>query len=240
VKFYGQDLLGSGESEMRRVRGQEIALVLQSPLASLNPALRIGTQLGEAWRAHANGSRGTKEEAVRQALLRVRLPTDEEFRRRRPSQISVGQAQRVLIAMAVMHSPALLIADEPTSALDAVTQAEVLDMLARLNREMGMAVLYISHDLQSVASLCSRVAILQNGSIVEQGSTQAVLRTPRHPYTQQLMSSAPWLQWWLQESQYGTLDRVRVNAAICGPVPVPSAPVRVYTGLKSPSQPPMG
>lgn len=240
MKFYGQDLLGSGESEMRRVRGQEIALVLQSPLASLNPALRIGTQLGEAWRAHANGSRGTKEEAVRQALLRVRLPTDEEFRRRRPAQISVGQAQRVLIAMAVMHSPALLIADEPTSALDAMTQAEVLDMLARLNREMGMAVLYISHDLQSVASLCNRVAILQNGSIVEQGSTDAVLRTPRHAYTQQLMSSAPWLQWWLQESQHGTLDSVRINAAISAPVPVPSAPVRLYSGLKSPCQPPMG
>jgi len=240
VKFYGQDLFGSGEYEMQRVRGQEIALVLQSPLASLNPALRIGTQLGEAWRAHARRGGASKYEAVRQALLRVGLPTDEEFRRRRPAQISVGQAQRVLIAMAVMHSPALLIADEPTSALDAVTQAEVLDMLARLNREMGMAVLYISHDLQSVASLCNRVAILQNGSIVEQGSTDAVLRTPRHAYTQQLMSSAPWLQWWLQESQHGTLDSVRINAAISAPVPVPSAPVRLYSGLKSPCQPPMG
>jgi ABC-type glutathione transport system ATPase component len=240
VKFYGRDLLASGEGEMQRVRGQEIALVLQSPLASLNPALRIGTQLGEAWRAHAKRGGASRYEAVRQALSRVGLPTCEEFRRRRPSQISVGQAQRVLIAMAVMHSPALLIADEPTSALDAMTQAEILDMLARLNREMGMAVLYISHDLQSVASLCNRVAILQNGSIVEQGGTRAVLRTPRHPYTQQLMSCAPWLQWWLQESQHGTLGRVHVDAVNCGPVQVPSAPVQVYWGLKSPCQPPIG
>ena len=240
VRFYGRDLLASSESEMQRVRGREIALVLQSSLASLNPALRIGTQLGEAWRAHAKGGKRTRYEAVRQALLRVGLPTDEEFRRRRPSQISVGQAQRVLIAMAVMHSPALLIADEPTSALDAVTQVEILDMLARLNRDMGMAILYISHDLLSVASLCNRVAILQNGSIVEQGSTEDLLRTPRHPYTQQLVSCAPWLKWWLHESHRGTSGRVRVNSANWRPAQVPSAPAQVYWGLKSPCHPPMG
>lgn len=240
VNFFGRDLLALSESEMRRVRGKEVALVLQSPLASLNPALRIGTQLGEAWRAHAKGGGAAKDEAVRQALLRVGLPTDEEFRRRRPSQISVGQAQRVLIAMAVMHSPALLIADEPTSALDAVTQVEILDMLARLNREMGMAVLYISHDLHSVASLCNRVALLLDGSIVEQGSTEVVLRAPRHPYAHQLVSCAPWLQWWLQASRRGKPDSARVKPANCIPFPKPSAPVRVYWGLKSPSQPPMG
>jgi len=240
VRLFGRNLLAAGEDEMQSVRGKQIALVPQSPLASLNPALRIGTQLGEAWHAHTKGGKRTREEAVRQALLRVGLPPDEEFRRRRPSQISVGQAQRVLIAMAVMHSPALLIADEPTSALDAVTQLEILDMLARLNRELGMAVLYISHDLQSVASLCNRVAILQNGSIVEQGSTEEVLRTPRHPYARQLVSCAPWLKWWLEESQRCRQDRARVNAANRVPVPVPSAPVQYYWGLKSPSQGPMG
>jgi len=239
LNFADRDLLAASENEMQGVRGKEIALVLQSPMASLNPALRIGTQLSETWRAHAKGGKGTREEAVRQALARVGLPSDESFSRRRPSQISVGQAQRVLIAMAVMHSPALLIADEPTSALDAATQVDILDMLFELNREMGMAVLFISHDLQSVASLCTRVAILHNGSIVEQGRTEAVLRTPRHPYAQQLVSCAPWLKWWLEESQRGRGDKTRVNLANPTPVPVPSAPVQVYWCLKSPGQPPM-
>ena len=196
--FAAATCLAATEKQWQQVRGRQIGLVLQSPTASLNPALRIGTQLREAWRAHAGGGKQALEAAVSRALLRVGLPHDEEFRRRYPSQISVGQAQRVLIAMAVMHSPQLLIADEPTSALDAVTQVEILNMLTTLNREMGMAVLYISHDLQSVASVCMRMAILEKGKIVEQGKTESVLRSPRHPYTQRLMSCAPWLQWWLR------------------------------------------
>ncbi len=194
ILFCGRDLLSASEQEMRSIRGRQIGLVLQSPLASLNPALRIGTQLGEAWRAHAKGSRCERSAAVAGSLTRVGLPNEEEFQRRYPSQISVGQAQRVLIAIAVMHSPPLLIADEPTSALDAMTQVEVLTMLASLNRGMGTALLYISHDLQSVASICHRIAILHEGEIVECGSTESILATPRHPYTQQLLACAPWLQ----------------------------------------------
>ena len=194
ILFRGHDLMLASEKEMERIRGREIGLVLQSPMSSLNPALRIGTQLAEAWRAHARGTAGELTAAVERALLRVGLPEDNEFRRRHPSQISVGQAQRVLIAIAVMHSPALLIADEPTSALDAVTQSEILGMFATLNRDMGSAVLYISHDLQSVASICHRIAILNAGEIVECGTTESVLARPRHPYTQRLLSCAPWLQ----------------------------------------------
>lgn len=238
VMFAGSDLLAATEKQWQQVRGRQIGLVLQSPTASLNPALRIGTQLREARRAHAGGGKQALEAAVSRALLRVGLPHDEEFRRRYPSQISVGQAQRVLIAMAVMHSPQLLIADEPTSALDAVTQVEILDMLTTLNREMGMAVLYISHDLQSVASVCMRMAILEKGKIVEQGKTESVLRSPRHPYTQQLMSCAPWLQWWLQESRSGEL-RNRRHDHECS-LPVTPAQVQGYSGLKSPYPWPMG
>ena len=191
--FRGQDLMTVSEREMRQLRGREIALVLQSPLDSLNPALRIGTQLAECWRAHARGSRSDLRSALQHALVGVGLPIDEEFRGRYPSQISVGQAQRVLVAMAVMHSPALLIADEPTSALDVITQAEILRLLAKLNRTMNMAVLYISHDVISVASICHRIAVLHEGEIVEQGSREQVLERPAHPYTKQLLACVPWL-----------------------------------------------
>ncbi|MGA9564573.1 MAG: ABC transporter ATP-binding protein, partial [Candidatus Korobacteraceae bacterium] len=199
ILFCGRDLLSASEQEMRSIRGRQIGLVSQSPLASLNPSLRIGTQLGEAWRAHAKGDRGERGNAVARSLTRVGLPDDEEFQRRYPSQISVGQAQRVLIAIAVMHSPPLLIADEPTSALDAMTQMEVLTMLAGLNRDMGTALLYISHDLQSVVSICHRIAILHEGEIVECGSTRSIVETPRHPYTQRLLACAPWLQLWSKQ-----------------------------------------
>jgi ABC-type dipeptide/oligopeptide/nickel transport system ATPase component len=191
--FRGCNLLEATEAEMRKIRGREIGLVMQSPLASLNPALRISKQLEEAWMAHAAGDSGDRAGAVVQALERVDLPADEEFLRRRPSQISVGQAQRVLIAMATIHQPALLIADEPTSALDALTQRTIVKMIADLNRRMGTAVLYISHDLQSVASICHRIAILYRGQIVEYGTTEDVLMYPRHPYTRQLIECAPWL-----------------------------------------------
>src|SRR5664280_1913944 len=147
IWFRGRDLMVASERDMRRVRGREIGLVLQSPLSSLNPALKIGTQLAEAWRAHATGTKAELAMAIDGALASVGLPSDKEFCSRYPSQVSVGQAQRVLIAMAVMHSPALLLADEPTSALDAITQAEIMKLFTQLNRKMGSAVLYISHDL---------------------------------------------------------------------------------------------
>jgi len=240
VVFRGRDLLTASEREMQRVRGREIGLVLQSPTASLNPALCIGRQLGEAWRAHARGSVRERDEAVGRALARVGLPQSEEFRRRYPSQISVGQAQRVLIGMALMHSPALLIADEPTSALDAATQLEVLNMLAKLNRDTGTGVLYISHDLQSVASLCQRVAILHEGEIVECGRTQAVLRKPRHTYTQRLLACAPWLQWWAEQVRPERPASAGDSTEACAPAVVRATQVQVLWGLKSPSLSPMG
>lgn len=189
--FKGEDLFSKSESEMRSLRGREISIVLQSPLASLNPALRIGSQLSEAWLAHATDTRDVCDAAIRSALTSVSLPNDTDFLRRRSSQLSVGQAQRVIIAMAILHRPSLLITDEATSALDTITQSEILGLFARLNRELGMGILYISHDLLSVATLCHRIAILNSGEIVECGPPSQIFGAPRHEYTQKLVAALP-------------------------------------------------
>jgi peptide/nickel transport system ATP-binding protein len=191
IQCDGCDLLKLREKDFRSWRGRKLALVLQSPLSSLNPALKIRTQLKEAWRAHASGSASDCDHAIRSALESVSLPATDEFLRKYPSQMSIGQAQRVLIAMAILHRPALLIADEATSALDVITQSEILRLFRELNRSTGMAILYISHDLASVAGICDRVAILHQGRIVELGTAQQVLTNPQHQYTQRLMSSIP-------------------------------------------------
>jgi ABC-type dipeptide/oligopeptide/nickel transport system ATPase component len=191
LRFQDSDLLQLSERELRALRGRAIALVLQSPLSSLNPALKIKTQMKETWRAHASGSSSDCENAIRAALESVSLPSDIEFLRKYPSQMSIGQAQRVLIAMAVMHRPALLIADEATSALDVITQSEILALFRELNRSTGMAILYISHDLASVAGICDRIAILHQGEIVECGTTEQIFARPHHEYTRRLMAAMP-------------------------------------------------
>jgi ABC-type glutathione transport system ATPase component len=191
IRFQDSELLQLSERELRGLRGRAVALVLQSPLSSLNPALKIRTQLREAWRAHASGTGTDCANAIRASLQSVSLPGDDEFLRKYPSQMSVGQAQRVLIAMAVMHRPALLIADEATSALDVITQSEILALFRELNRSTGMAILYISHDLASVAGICDRIAILHQGEIVECGATEQIFTHPQHEYTQRLMAALP-------------------------------------------------
>jgi ABC-type dipeptide/oligopeptide/nickel transport system ATPase component len=191
IEFEGTDLLKLREHELRGLRGRKIALVLQSPLSSLNPALKIRTQLKETWRAHASGTGGDGDRVIRTALESVSLPSTDEFLLKYPSQMSVGQAQRVLIAMAVMHRPSMLIADEATSALDVITQSEILALFRQLNRTFGMAILYISHDLASVAGICDRIAILHDGQIVELGTTDEILLRPKHEYTQKLMAALP-------------------------------------------------
>ena len=128
---------------------------------------------------------------MRAALKNVSLPDDDEFLARRPSQLSVGQGQRITIAMAILHRPALLIADEPTSALDVITQSEILALFTRLNRQLDMAILYISHDLLSVAALCSRVAILHEGEIAECDTPEVIFDSPRHQYTRSLLAALP-------------------------------------------------
>jgi len=201
ILFQGSDLLQLAGNQMRRLRGRHIALVPQSPLAALNPNLRLGTQLREAWRAHQSGDSdwGT-------LLASVSLPAEPDFLRLYPRNLSVGMAQRFLIAMALLHGPSLLLADEPTSALDTITQSEILGLFRRLNRERGIAILYISHDLASVAALCSRVAILHQGQLIECADTQEVFRAPQHPYTRRLIEAIPQLP--LREEVAGDLLRM--------------------------------
>jgi ABC-type glutathione transport system ATPase component len=191
IAWKGRELLTLRENEWRKLRGNEIAFVPQSPMSSLNPALRLGTQLDEAWKLHGKGGRHQQEEAVFRALLDASLPATEEFLRRYPSEISVGQAQRVLIAMAILHRPALLIADEPTSALDAVTQSEILALFSELNRRLGMGMLFISHDLLSAYGLCHRIALVHEGRIVECGRPQSIFFSPQHEFTRKLIAALP-------------------------------------------------
>lgn len=167
VVLEGQDLLAMPERELRKIRGRKIALVPQSPMSALNPAISLRAHFREAWKAHERFLTPAFEHRVRTLLAEVQLPADDEFLSRKPREISVGQAQRVLIAMALLHRPSLIVADEPTSALDPVTQVQVIELLRTLSRRHGTSLLYISHDLVSVLRLADRIAVLDGGRIVE-------------------------------------------------------------------------
>ncbi len=178
ILFAGRDLLAANERALRSIRGREIGLVLQSPVSALNPALRIETQLREAWRAHRAESWASARPFTQELMARMGLPADRALLRHYPRQLSVGQAQRVAIAMAVMHRPKLLIADEPTSALDPGSRRGILDLFRELNRQMGIGMLYISHDLDSVASLCHTAAVLEAGRLVRRGPVEVPAADP--------------------------------------------------------------
>ena len=189
VWFEGRDLLPLPERELRSIRGRRIGLVLQSASESLNPNLRIGSQLKESWQAHEKGDWTCQMPRVIETLRSLGLDCDESFLQRFPGQISVGQAQRVLVAMSVMHKPPLLILDEPTSALDAIAQAELLGLFRKLNTEFNGAMLYISHDLSTVASLCSRVCILDAGEVIESGTPEEIFTRPFQAFTRRLVGA---------------------------------------------------
>ena len=175
IRFLGQDLMAASGKQLRRLWGSEIALVFQSPHAALNPSLCLETQIREVWKAHSRDSWSNGRQRASELLERMGLPSDQAFLRRYPRQLSVGQAQRVVITMAVLHRPKLLIADEPTSALDQASSADILELFRGLNRDFGTAILYISHDLSSVRSLCRRVAIISEGNMVASGSVEEIL-----------------------------------------------------------------
>ena len=171
------------------MRGRRVALIPQSPTTALNSAVSLRTHFREAWKAHEPAIAGL-ESRMRELLEEVQLPADEEFLRRKPGQISVGQAQRVLIALALLHRPSLIIADEPTSALDPVTQSEIIELLRRANQRLGTALLYISHDLVSVIQLAGRIAVLSDGAIAETLPIER-LSEARHPAMRALLGALP-------------------------------------------------
>ncbi len=191
VRLEGRDLLELSVPQMRRVRGQEVAMIFQEPMTSLNPVATVGAQVIEAIRLHDDVSRADARRRTRELFARVGIPDPEERLDAYPHQLSGGLKQRVMIAMALSMRPRLLIADEPTTALDVTIQAQILELLRELQRDLGMAVLLISHDLGIVNELADRVTVMYAGRVVETGSREEILASPRHPYTQGLLRSMP-------------------------------------------------
>jgi peptide/nickel transport system ATP-binding protein len=191
VRLDGEDLLDKDGEAMRRVRGARMAMVFQEPMTSLNPVFTIGDQIAAAVRAHAGVSRRAAWERAIDMLDRVQVPSPRERARDYPHQLSGGLRQRAMIALALAPGPQLLIADEPTTALDVTIQAQILDLLRRLQAERGMAVLLITHDLGVVAEVCHRVAIIYAGRIVEMAPVASIFGAPMHPYTRGLLRCLP-------------------------------------------------
>jgi peptide/nickel transport system ATP-binding protein len=190
VMLEGENLLALSERKLRSLRGRKIALIPQSPMTALNSAISLQSHFNEAWKAHRKNDRAALDTRMRELLAEVQLPCSPEFLRRRPSEISVGQAQRILIALALLHRPALIVADEPTSALDPVTQSQIVNLLRKLNRSHGATLLYISHDLVSVLQLADRIAVLNEGTIVE-CLPVGELNEARHHATLALLNALP-------------------------------------------------
>src|SRR5437763_4477008 len=191
VRLDGEDLLAKDDEAMRRVRGARIAMVFQEPMTSLNPVFSIGDQIAAAVLAHAGGGRRAAWEHGVAMLDRVQVPSPRQRARDFPHQLSGGLRQRAMIALALASGPAVLIADEPTTALDVTIQAQILDLLRRLQAERGMAVLLITHDLGVVAELCHRVAVIYAGRIVEIAPVRSLFARPLHPYTRGLLQCLP-------------------------------------------------
>jgi peptide/nickel transport system ATP-binding protein len=191
ILYQGRDLLSASEAEMRKVRGNEIAMIFQEPMTSLNPVFTVGDQIGEAIRLHQNTSRRETRERVVEMLRLVEIPEPARRVDEYPHQLSGGMRQRVMIAMALSCNPKLLIADEPTTALDVTIQAQILDLIAELKARLGMALLLITHDLGVVAEQADEVVILYAGRIVERASVGEIFRRPLHPYAHGLLDSLP-------------------------------------------------
>jgi oligopeptide transport system ATP-binding protein len=191
VRYRGVDLLRASQERRRQVRGKEIAMIFQDALSALNPVFPVGWQIGEALRERQGLSRGDARRAVVELMDRVRIPAAAQRAGDYPHQFSGGMRQRVMIAMALALRPTVLIADEPTTALDVTVQAQIMDLLAELRRELDMALILITHDLGVVADVADRIAVMYAGRIVEHADVHALYAAPAHPYTQGLLASIP-------------------------------------------------
>src|SRR3990170_8039611 len=191
VKFKGQELLDADERDLRQVRGNDITMIFQEPMTSLNPLHSVERQIGEILELHQGLGGGQARERIISLLTKVGIRDPESRLQDYPHQLSGGQRQRVMIAMALANNPDLLIADEPTTALDVTVQAQILDLLRGLRRQSGLAMLLITHDLGIVRKMADRVCVMQAGAIVEQGDTETVFAAPRHPYTRHLIAAEP-------------------------------------------------
>ncbi|MDP1861665.1 MAG: ABC transporter ATP-binding protein [Gemmatimonadaceae bacterium] len=212
IWFEGRDLLTASDEEIRRVRGNRIAMVFQEPMTALNPVFTVGDQIAEVARVHDGASRRAAWDRAVDMLSLVGIPSPRDRASNYPHQMSGGMRQRVLIAMALMMNPALIIADEPTTALDVTIQAQILELLAGLQQKFGTAILLITHDLGVVAEVASRVIVMYGGQVVEEAPVRSLFAEPGHPYTKGLMQAMP---------RVG-MDRERL-VTIPGTVPPPTA-----------------
>lgn len=217
INFKGEDLVKSSYKRMKQIRGNEIAMIFQEPMTSLDPLFTIGNQLIEGIRNHQKVSKKEARAQSVELLKQVGLPRAEEVIDEYPHQLSGGMRQRVMIAMAMSCNPELLIADEPTTALDVTIQAQILDLMRQLNREKNTAILLITHDLGVVAEMCDRVIVMYAGQVVEQGTVREILKDPKHPYTQGLIRSLPKLHEQEQKlySIPGTVPRPNMGRLGC-------------------------
>ena len=190
--LYGEkDVAQMTDEEIREFRGNDVAMIFQDPMTSLNPVLRVGFQIEEAMAAHKRFTTQQSRERVIPLLQRVRIPAAKDRVRDYPHQFSGGMRQRAMIAMGVSNQPSLLIADEPTTALDVTVQASIIELLRDLSRELRAAVILITHNMALVASLCNRVIVMYAGRIVEEGPTRSIFKNPQHPYTWSLLRAMP-------------------------------------------------
>jgi len=191
IRFEGEDLLGKSAREMRRIRGKRIAMILQDPMASLNPLFTVGDQVAEPLRVHEGANRRAARERARELLRSVRIAAPEIRVKEYPHQMSGGMRQRIVGAIAISCEPRLLIADEPTTSLDLTIQAQYLGLLRELQRRHRLALIFVTHNLGIVARMCDRVAVMYAGRVVENGPVRAIFDAPAHPYTQALVESIP-------------------------------------------------
>jgi len=191
VRLSGHELLGRTDRDLRRIRGDRIVMVFQDPLSSLNPYYTIGLQITEAYRAHRGGSRAAARKVAVEALDRVRIADPERRFDQYPHQFSGGMRQRIMIAMAICLEPDLVICDEPTTALDVTVQAQILDLLADLQRQTGMGMIFITHDLAVVSRVADDVLVMKDGAEVERGTTEQIFTAPRAAYTRALLDALP-------------------------------------------------
>ena len=187
----GLDLLNCTPEELRCRQGTDLAVVFQEPMTSLDPVMKIGPQVEESLCIHTKKTPQERKEAALAAMAEAELPDPEVIYDKYPHELSGGMLQRVMIAAAIISRPKLLLADEPTTALDVTIQAQILALLRKLNRENGMAILFISHNLQVVRKLCENVAVMQKGRLVESGNVEQIFRAPEHDYTRQLIAAIP-------------------------------------------------
>jgi oligopeptide/dipeptide ABC transporter ATP-binding protein len=191
ILFRDRDLVSESERSLRDLRGNEIAMIFQEPMTSLNPVMTVGAQIIENIRLHRRSSRRDARDRAIELMRLVGIPSPERRVDEYPHRLSGGMRQRIMIAMALTCDPALLIADEPTTALDVTIQAQILELIARLRDELGMAVMFITHDFGVVAEICDDVVVMYGGQVVEEGPVAAVMADPRHPYTRGLMDCIP-------------------------------------------------